>query len=183
MSFDQFIILLQKGGPYGFALFFAAAAVVIGQSSGSWPFTILSETQVSYVLIAGLIGAGLFVASLGGYATQAARSCWRAIKNFIREVTVMHRVSNLMPVEQAALFWIAHHQNESVYGSPLESPFRGLCREGFLTLTDSSALYEQAFRVNWQVRWRKKKLERLFPKLKDLSGDVDPPWKARRFRV
>jgi hypothetical protein len=183
MSFDQFVLLLHKGGPYGFAVSFAATAVIIGQAIGLWPFTIISERQVSYVLVAGLVGFGLFVASLATYFGRAALWCWRTACRLVRKLTVMSRVSNLMPAEHAALFWIAYHPKANIYGSPLESPFRALCREGFLTLTDSSALYEQTFRVDWQVYWRKKNLEKRFPNLKYFSGDVEAPWKARRFRV
>jgi hypothetical protein len=183
MSFDQFVVLLQNGGPYGFAIFFAATVVIIGQANGLWPFTTISEAQVSYVLLAGLVGCGLFVASLATYFGRAALWCWRGTCRLVRKLTAMARVSNLMPAEQAALFWIAYHPKANIYGSPLESPFRALRREGFLTLSDSSALYEQTFRVDWQVYWRKKTLAKRFPKLKDLSGDLEAPWKARRFRV
>jgi hypothetical protein len=179
MSFDQFVVLLQKGGPYGFAIFFAAIVVVVGQATKLWPFTTISDAQMSYILWAGLVGCGLFVTSLATYFCRATLWCWRGARRLVRNLTVMGRVSNLMPVEQAALFWIACHPKANIHGSPLESPFRALHREGFLTLTDS-ALFKQTFRVNWQVYWRKKKLAKQFPKLKDLSGDVEAPWKPRR---
>jgi hypothetical protein len=32
MPFDQLVLLLQKGGPYGFAVAFAATVVILGQA-------------------------------------------------------------------------------------------------------------------------------------------------------
>ena len=183
MSFDQLISLLQKGGTYGFALFFAASTVIVGQFFGLWPFVLLSEAIVSYVLFGGAHRCRFGHCEPRFLRARVVLACWRAAKKFVRNLTVMGRVPNLLPRELAALFWIAHHPNENIYGSPIDTPFRGLCREEFLTRTDDSTLFEQAFRVNWQVYWRKKKLVRLFPKLEHLRGDVEAPWKARRWNV
>ena len=48
--FDKLIELINSSTKIGFALFFAAAVIFVGQYYHQWPFTLLQD-QLGYVLL------------------------------------------------------------------------------------------------------------------------------------
>jgi hypothetical protein len=176
--FDKLIELINSSTKIGFALFFAAAVIFVGQYYHQWPFTLLQD-QLGYVLVGGLIGAGVllfqFLRLLGALFLLAYYACRLWFKNR----NVMSRLGELTLEQQANLLWIAHHPKATIEGSPLEEPFRGLSKKGFLFLTEK-ALFRQSFRVNRRVYSAKAKIGANFPKhAYDAILQGDAPWKKR----
>jgi hypothetical protein len=176
--FDKLIELINSSTKIGFALLFAAAAIFAGQYYHQWPFILLQD-QLGYVLFGGLLGAGVilfqFLRLLGALSLLAYYACRLWLKN----QNVMSRLGELTLEQQADLLWIAHHPKSTVEGSPLEEPFRGLCKKDFLFLTEKT-LFRQAFRVNRKVYSAKHKIGGNFPKhIYDAIVQGDAPWKKR----
>jgi hypothetical protein len=178
--FDGLIKLINSSTKLAFALVFGGVAVFVGQYFGKWPFTLLQQEQLGFVLYGGLVGAGVLI-------FQAARLSWVLtvlaywlLRTWLTQQHVMSRVTNLTLEQQADLLWIAHHPRDSVEGSPLEESFRGLLKHGFIFLTDEG-LFKQAFKVNRRVYKNKKKLGANFsPEIYEAIIKGEAPWKRRQ---
>jgi hypothetical protein len=180
MDFNKIIELLNVSNKIAFALAFGAAVVLVGQHYQLPYFIQMPSALTSVALYFGILGAAVLLFNFLRLLWTLLMLTYYACKLRFRNLTVLSRVNELTLDQQAAIIWIAHHRDATIQGSPLEEPFRGLCNQGFLYLTDKS-LFVQRFRVNRMVYWRKKKIGANFDKnLHSAIVQNDAPWKRRR---
>jgi hypothetical protein len=140
----------------------------------------LTQEQLGYVLYGGLVGAGVLLFQALRLACALVELTYWALRLWFTQQHVMSRVTNLTLEQHADLLWIAHHPKETIEGSPLEEPFRGLLKHGFIVLTDET-LFKQAFKVNRRVYSNKKKLGTNFsPQIYEAIVKGEAPWKKRQ---
>lgn len=179
MLFDKIIELINASSKIAFALALSAAVIFVGQYYQKWPFTLLQD-QLGYVLYAGLVGFGVLLLNFLRLAWALLVLAYYGCKLRFNNLTVLRRLGDLTLDQQVALLWSAHHPKAIIEGSPLEEPFRGLCKKGFLYMTDKT-LFPQAFRVNRMVYWGKQKIGNNFSKDQyDAIVKGDAPWKRQR---
>jgi hypothetical protein len=182
VSFDKLIELLNASTKVAFGLAFAAVVIFVGQYYKQWPFMLL-QGELGYILVGGLLGAGILLFQLlrffGQLAWALALLGYYAVRLWRKNQNVMSRLGDLTLEQQADLLWIAHHPKAIIEGSPLVEPFRGLRNKGFIFLTDET-LFPQAFRVNRKVYSSKAKIGANFNRdIYDAIVQGDAPWKRR----
>jgi hypothetical protein len=179
MDFNKLLDMLTNSARLGFAVFFAGLCIFVGQALNIWPFTLFQD-NLSYVLYAMLVGAGLVFLRLLSWLKEGSTNIWAGITNWREKWTVMDRVNELTPPQQAALMWIAENPDQNVSGSRYDEPFSALVDSKYLYARSSDGR-KQGFGVNSRVYKKKDKLAALLPKhiVDSLSG-AEAPWKQRR---
>jgi hypothetical protein len=172
---DKLLELLNASTKVGFALVFAGAAFLLGRAYGLWAVA-LPEHQLAYVIYAMLLGAGFLIARFLLLCWVITRFAGLKLRIWLNAWTVMNRIGELNRREQLALYWIAHHKDETISGSRYTDPFNRLCAKGYLIATDNTGAV-QGFKVNPRVYSQKKKLLKFVPEqYHHLSGNFDHPW-------
>ena len=146
---NRLLDILSRSKVIAFALLFAGAITFYGQHRGWWPLTLLTE-QLGWVSFAMLLGAGVLLANFLAWLPKLGLLLYTAAELWWIKQNVMSRLPRLTIQERSALLWIAHNPKEQLHGSPLEEPFRGLIREGFLIRSEDSS-FSQGFEVNRKV--------------------------------
>jgi hypothetical protein len=178
MDLNRLLDVLSKSKTIAFALLFAGAIMFAGQHWGAWPFTLLKD-QLGFVMYGMLLGAGVLVANFLAWLPRLLLLMYTIAEVWWIKQNVISRLPFLTVTERAALLWIAHHPDAAVHGSPLEEPFRGLLREGFLIRSDDSG-FAQGFKVNRRVYKNKAKLAEQFPPaVHDAILQGGTPWRRR----
>lgn len=178
MDYNRRLDILSRSKVIAFALLFAGVITFYGQHRGWWPLTLLTD-QLGWVMFAMLLGAGVLVANFLAWLPKFALLIFTAVELWWIKQNVMSRLSRLTIQECSALLWIAHNPNEQVQGGPLEEPFRGLIREGFLIRSEDSG-FSQGFEVNRKVYKNKAKIGERFPsRIHEAILQGSAPWKRR----
>jgi hypothetical protein len=184
MFFDKLLDILRASNKIGFALLFAGSVMLIGQAYHLWPYSMPQE-QLGYVLFATLLGGGVllasFLAGAGQISAALAGLAWAAFSAWRLRQNVMSRLSELLPRDVIALYWIANHKDANVHGDPISHPFLNLRSKGFLSLTDKT-LANQTFRVNPRVYSQKDLITKYVPAgFYDVAKpDRQAPWLDQR---
>jgi hypothetical protein len=175
MFFDNLLKLLAASSKIGFAITFAGLGLITGNYYGALPYTLPVE-QMGYIQFGTLLGIGMLLASVLASMGTVVRRKFASVQRWWWRQTVISRVGELTPREQLALYWIAHHKDQSIVGSRYTDPFQRLCQKGFLVSTEITGA-NQSFGVSRWVYWRKRKIARFVdPKFHHLSGDFEAPW-------
>jgi hypothetical protein len=180
---NKLLELLTHSAGLGFALFFAGAVIFTGQRFGLLPFELAAEHQ-TYILYGMLVGAGLVFLRLMSWLKEGSSSVWTGITELRQKWTVMNRVNELTPPQQAALMWIAQNPGENISGNRYDEPFNALIDRQYLFASDDTTR-PQGFRVNGRVFSKKDKLAAAIPKevVSATEKGMEAPWKQRNRRI
>jgi hypothetical protein len=175
---NRLLDILSRSKIIAFALLFAGAFTFYGQHRAWWPFTLLTE-QLGWVMFAMLLGAGVLLANFLAWLPKLGLLLYSAVELWWIRQNVMSRLPRLTIPERSALLWIAHNPKEQIHGSPLEEPFRGLIREGFLARSEDSG-FSQGFEVNRKIYKNKAKIGESFTSsIHTAIVQGEAPWRRR----
>jgi hypothetical protein len=180
--FDKLLDVLLRSDKIGFGLVFAAAGIFAGRYF--WPneFSLLSNDTLGWILFAGLLGAGLLLWNVAILVGGFFRYLLRQTSRVKYEWSAPKRVSNLLPDEMAALFWILKNLDKRIYGDRFDRPFEGLLRKGILRRTDGAAR-RQVFTLNPRLRKQADAIIAPNKAIADQMQGAPPPWDNGRMRI
>lgn len=177
---DKLIYLITNSGPLGFAMFFAGAVVFILRYLKPEPVAFIDPSALGYILYIALFGAGLVFLKTWAWLDKQGKLFWAYLKQRNQYVTAPDRLDDLLPEELKALCWMLINDNLKIIGRRIDSPFDGLIRKGFLTVTDGKEIY-QVFRVHPYVKAKSERVLEMVPNgLRDKLKGITPPWEEDR---